>query len=108
MYDAAALACAYVEGMSKSEFLGDKRTQQAVILNLMLIGEIAAGLLRDHASFLDEHPESPWREMRGMRNRIAHGYYEIDLDVVWETVQAALPNLLVSLAPLRGAGRPDQ
>ena len=64
MSEAAALACAYVEGMSKSEFLSDKRTQQAVILNLMLIGEIATGLLRDHTTFLAEHPETPWREMR--------------------------------------------
>ena len=41
-----------------------------------------------------------------MRNRIAHGYYEIDLDVVWATVQAALPDLLVSLAPLRERDHP--
>lgn len=38
--------------------------------------------------------------MRGMRNRIAHGYFEINLDVVWETVKTALPQLITQLAPL--------
>lgn len=43
------------------------------------------------------HPEVPWRAMRGMRNRIAHGYFDINLEVVWETVQTALPELLRKL-----------
>lgn len=47
--------------------------------------------------FVDQHPELPWRSMRGMRNRIAHGYFEVDLDIVWETVQTALPELTAML-----------
>jgi len=43
------------------------------------------------------HPDIEWRSMRGMRNRIAHGYYDIDLGIVWQTVQAALPDLLIKL-----------
>ena len=39
-------------------------------------------------------PHVPWRSMRGMRNRIAHGYFDINLEVVWDTVQIALPELL--------------
>jgi uncharacterized protein with HEPN domain len=39
----------------------------------------------------------PWRNIRGMRNRIAHGYFDINLDVVWDTVQTALPGLLMQL-----------
>lgn len=104
MFEAAGLGYSYVAGMSKPEFLADRRTQQAVILNLMLIGEIATTLLKDHPEFVNAHSEIPWRDMKGMRNRIAHSYYQIDLDVVWDTVRTALPNLLVSLSRLRAAG----
>lgn len=94
---AAGDAARFVEGMSKADFLADKRTQQAVILNLIIIGEAATKLLRDHEAFLARHPGVPWRGMKGMRNRIAHGYFDIDLDVVWETIDVALPELLKHL-----------
>lgn len=45
----------------------------------------------------------PWRSMRGMRNRIAHGYFDINLDVVWETTQTAVPDMLEGLAEIRAA-----
>jgi len=89
MIEAAQLACGYVEGLDKIEFIADKRTQQAVILNLVFIGEAATKLLRDYGQFLDRHPDLPWRSMKGMRKRIAHGYLEINLEVVWETFQTA-------------------
>lgn len=94
MLEATQQACSYVEGMSKDEFLADKRTQQAVILNIVIIGEAATKLLKDYNTFIDRYPDVPWRNMKGMRNRIAHGYFEIDLDVVWATVTTALPQLL--------------
>ncbi|MGP1680619.1 MAG: HepT-like ribonuclease domain-containing protein [Burkholderiales bacterium] len=101
MLDAARQACSYVEGLSKADFLADKRTQQAVFLNIVIIGEAAAKLLQSYADFLDHHPDIPWRNMKGMRNRIAHGYFDINLDVVWETVQTALPQLLERLPAVR-------
>lgn len=101
MLEAAQQAYSYIEGLDKDEFLVDKRTQQAVILNLVIIGEAATKLLKDYGQFLDQHPGVPWRSMRGMRNRIAHGYFEIDLDVVWETVKTALPQLLEQLPAIR-------
>jgi len=101
MINAADLACSYIEGMSKEEFLGDNRSQQAVTMNLVIIGESAARLLADHADFIDAHPDLPWKSMKGMRNRIAHGYFEINIDVVWETVQSALPNLVQKLPAIR-------
>ncbi len=87
--------------VSKDDFLADKRTQQAVILNIVIIGEVATKLLQKHGDFLALHPEVPWRNMKGMRNRIAHGYFDIDLDVVWETLQTALPQLLEHLPTIR-------
>jgi uncharacterized protein with HEPN domain len=94
---AAAAACSYVEGMSKADFLADTRTQQAVVMNLVIIGKAATKLLQDYADFTDHHASIPWRSMKGMRNRIAHGYFEINLEVVWDTVQTALPELLKNL-----------
>jgi uncharacterized protein with HEPN domain len=108
MAEAAGLACSYVKDMSKAGFLNDKRTQQAVILNLVILGEASTKVLQEHAAFADRHPEVPWRSMKGMRNRLAHGYFEIDLELVWQTVQTALPSLLDQLAALNpGAGVPD-
>lgn len=93
MLEAAQLASSYVERLSKDDFLADKRTQQAVIMNLVIIGESAAKLLQNSAEFLEQYPDVPWRNMRGMRNRIAHGYFDVDLNVVWDTAQTALPDL---------------
>lgn len=101
MLEAAQQACSYTEGLCLKDFLADKRTQQAVILNLVIIGEAATKLLKDYGKFLDCHPNVPWRNMKGMRNRIAHGYFDINLDVVWETVQTALPQLLEQLPAIR-------
>jgi uncharacterized protein with HEPN domain len=101
MQEAAFLACSYVEGLAKADFEEDKRTQQAVILNLIIIGEEATKVLKDDEAFANLHPQIPWRSMKGMRNRIAHGYFEINLDTVWETVQTALPGLLRELPAVR-------
>lgn len=94
---AAEDARSFVEGLCKDDFLTDKRTQQAVIMSLVIIGEAAAKVMDRYAEFGESHPEVPWRSMRGMRNRIAHGYFDIDLEIAWETVQMALPELLKQL-----------
>ena len=101
MQQAATDACTFAEGLGKADFLEDKRTQQAVIMSLIIIGEAATKAMDNYAAFTQAHPEVPWRSMRGMCNRIAHGYFDINLDVVWETVQAALPELLKQLPAVR-------
>lgn len=101
MQQAATDACSFVEGLDKDDFLEDKRTQQAVIMSIIVIGEAATKVMDGYADFAQTHSEVPWRSMRGMRNRIAHGYFDINLDVVWETVQAALPDLLKQLSAVR-------
>ena len=97
MQQAATDACAFVEGLDKADFLEDKRTQQAVIMSLIIIGEAATKVMDSYADFTQAHAQVPWRSMRGMRNRIAHGYFDINLDVVWDTVQTALPELMKQL-----------
>ncbi|WP_286745654.1 DUF86 domain-containing protein [Aquabacterium sp. UBA2148] len=98
---AAADACSFVEGMDKDDFLADRRTQQAVIMSLIVIGEAATKVMDSSAGFTQAHAEIPWRSMRNMRNRMAHGYFDINLDVVWETVQEWLPELLKQLPAAR-------
>lgn len=104
MQEAATDACGFVEGMTKAAFDGDKRTQQAVIMSLIVLGEAATKVMDNYPDFAQSHAHIPWRSMRGMRNRIAHGYFEINLDVVWETVQTALPELLQQLNALPRTG----
>lgn len=101
MQQAASDACDFVHGLSKDAFLADKRTQQAVIMSLVIIGEAATKIMDGFAPFVATHPDVPWRSMRGMRNRVAHGYFDIDLNVVWNTVQTALPALLKQLSEAR-------
>lgn len=97
MLGAAMQARSYVDGMSKEDFLADAKTQDAVIMKLLVIGELAAQLLDEQAVFISKHSEIPWHQMKGMRNRMAHGYFELDLDVVWETLQSAIPDLQAHL-----------
>lgn len=79
--------------MPQADFMEDKRTQQAVVMSLIVLGEAATKIMDQHPAFAELQKPIPWRSMRGMRNRIAHGYFEINLEVVWDTVQTALPAL---------------
>lgn len=94
---AATDARSFVEGLAREDFLADKRTQQAVIMSLIIIGEAATKIMDGYTAFTQAHHEVPWRSMRNMRNRMAHGYFDINLDIVWDTVQEWLPELLKQL-----------
>ena len=91
---AAGDACQFVQGMDKEGFLVDRRTQRAVVMSLVIVGEAATKVMDQYPDFTAAHPLVPWRSMR---NRIAHGCFDINLDVVWETLQTALPALLQQL-----------
>lgn len=101
MRQAAVDACSFIDGLDKEAFRADRRTQNAVVMSLVVIGEAATKVMDTYPGFADRHPDVPWRSMRGMRNRIAHGYFEINLDVVWDTVKVALPELLERLRVVR-------
>jgi uncharacterized protein with HEPN domain len=53
-----------------------------------------------HPDFVTSIPDLPWRGMRGMRNRVAHGYFDLNLDVIWDTVGSVLPALLDQIGDL--------
>lgn len=101
MLEAISLIRSYADGFSKEDFLADKRTQQAVILNIVVIGEAATKLAEEYPEFVARYPEVQWKSMRGMRNRMAHGYFDINLDIVWDTIQQSIPVLASQLQQIR-------
>jgi uncharacterized protein with HEPN domain len=103
MRQAIADAQSFTAGMAQADFVQDKRTQQAVVMSLIVLGEAATKVMDQYPAFAEHHPQIQWRSMRGMRNRIAHGYFDINLDVVWETVQSSLPLLKSQLEALPSA-----
>jgi uncharacterized protein with HEPN domain len=80
----------YSKGVSFQELLQTEILQDGVVRQLEIIGEAARNLSSD---LIQKHPEVPWAEIIGLRNRIAHAYYNIDLGVVWDIVQEDLPSL---------------
>lgn len=91
---AALDAQSFVSDMDRGQFEADKRSQQAVIYSLLIVGEAATKIMDRYPEFVSKNAHIPWRSMRGMRNRFAHGYFDIDLNIVWDTVQNAIPDLL--------------
>ena len=104
---AANEACGFISNLSKDEFFSDRRTQNAVVMSLIVIGEASAKVMDIYADFALSHPSVPWRKMRGMRNRITHGYFEVDFYMVWDTVTLALPELLQQLSSVQDAAKAE-
>lgn len=91
----------FLAGLSKEDFLQDVLKQRAVGMNLLIIGEAASQVMDRFPDFAADHPDLAWNDMRGMRNRIAHGYLSINLDTVWTTATISVPQLLSQLSMLR-------
>jgi uncharacterized protein with HEPN domain len=94
---AARRAFQFLEGLTWEEFLRSELHQDAVMRPLGIIGE-AAGRVSQET--MEEHPEIPWQQMIGMRNRLVHEYFRVDLATVWETIKTDLPPLIALIAPL--------
>jgi len=71
MLDAIKLSRGYTRDLSKHEFIADRKTQQAVILNMVVIGEAATKLIDHNPAFAPQHPQIPSQKIRGMRKRLA-------------------------------------
>ena len=95
--NAARLAIRFAEGIDKSQFLDDEKTQSAVIHQLLILGEAAKRL---SAEFRSAHPQLPWKMMAGMRDKLVHEYDDVDLDEVWETLSGDVPRVIAALASM--------
>ena len=83
----------------RDAFLDERKTQDAVVRNLEIIGEAASKV---PAAIRNSRPEVPWREIVAVRNRIAHEYFDIDIEVVWDIVSRDLAALRVQIAAILG------
>ena len=97
MLVAARDAVAFADGLLYAEFARDRRNQFAILKSVEIVGEAASRL---SAETRELHPDIPWREIVGMRNRLVHAYFDIDLRLVWDTVNSDLPDLITQLEPL--------
>ena len=81
----------YCAGMTYDLFLADSKTQDAVARNIEILGEAVKGVSE---SLRQENPQIPWKNIAGMRDRLIHGYFGVNWDVVWGVVDRDLPLLL--------------
>jgi uncharacterized protein with HEPN domain len=94
MRDAASSALSFARGRVRSDLDSDTMLTFALTRAIEIIGEAAARL---PTTVRDSHPEIPWAQIMGMRNRLIHGYYDVDLDVLWTTVSTNLTPLITAL-----------
>lgn len=94
MLAAAEAICEYTAGMTAETFAADRRTVDAVIRNIEVLGEAARHVPDEHRA---RFPDVPWQDVADMRNVLVHEYFGIDLDILWQTVtrdvEALLPRL---------------
>jgi uncharacterized protein with HEPN domain len=97
MLDAARKARDFIEGRSRNDLDSDEMLALAVIRLLEVIGEAARNLSHD---IKDSHPEIGWKQITGTRDRLIHGYFDVDLDIIWVILTRDLPLLVSSLEKL--------
>ena len=93
----------YTEGLTEEEFEQDDKTTDAVVRNLEIIGEAANRLPR---GFRANHPKIEWKKIVGLRNRIVHEYFGVDLGIIWRIIHGDLPEFKEALSAIRSAMNP--
>lgn len=87
----------YLQDIDHAGFLAKEEKQDAVIRNLEIIGEAAGNIQRHFPDFATKHPDFPLKAAYGTRNVLAHGYFKVDLDVIWKTIERDLPELEIQV-----------
>ena len=95
--NAARLIQAFIQDMTKEEFLADLKTQSAVLHQATVMGEAVKRL---SPAFRERHPILLWTLMAGMRDHLIHGYDAVDLEEVWKTAAHDVPEVRGKLEPL--------
>lgn len=98
--NAAETAQKFVGNITKKQFLQNSLVQSGVMHQIIVIGEAVKRLSPD---FRKLHPAIPWKLIAGMRDRITHGYFEVDIEEVWNTIEKDLPSLIRYIKPLVSA-----
>ena len=92
--DSARKAVQFSHGKSRDDLAKDELLALAIMRLLEVIGEASTGITQ---GLRTKYPEIPWRQMSDMRNRLIHGYFDINYDLVWETAVEELPPLIIRL-----------
>jgi uncharacterized protein with HEPN domain len=83
----------YTDDIDEAGFLENEMVQDAVIRNIEIIGEAARNIAKHQPEFASKHSNVPWEDMYWMRNRVSHGYFSVDLEVIWNTIKRDIPEL---------------
>ena len=94
MLDAAREALSFAHGRTRDELDSDRQLVLALVKDIEIVGEAATQVGEPTRRRL---PDMPWESIVGMRNRLVHAYFDINLDIVWKTVQEDLPELIALL-----------
>jgi len=94
MFDASKEALTFVEGITEENFSKNRMIILSVIKDIEIIGEAASRISDEIKS---RYPDIPWQDIIGMRNRLIHGYFDVDIKLVWNTTKNNLPSLLKTL-----------
>jgi uncharacterized protein with HEPN domain len=97
MLVAAREAIGFVAALDRAQFASSRLHQNAVARSIEVVGEAATKVSQN---FRSTHPQIPWRDIVGMRNRLIHNYSNVSLDVLWDVCTAKLPGLVSLLLPL--------
>lgn len=97
IWDAIEKVERYLSGFDHDAFVKDDKTVDSVVRNLEIMGEAANRLPVD---FKAKHRQIKWRKIVGLRHRIVHDYFGIDLEIIWEITQKDLPELKSKLAQI--------
>ena len=99
MLDAAREALDHAEGRSRDDLESDRQLVHSLVHCLEIIGEAASKVSHETR---EEIPAIPWTRMVGMRNRLIHAYYDVNLKIVWRTVREELPELIEAIEAALG------
>ena len=91
----------YVAELDEMTFLDNKLVQDAVIRNFEVIGEASNNIEKRFPEFVAAHPELPLTSAYQMRNAVAHGYFQVDFEILWKTIQRDLPSLHAKVKEIR-------
>ena len=84
----------YTKDLSYEQFLEDKKTQDAVVRNLEILGEAAKNISE---KLKKKHPQVKWKDLAGLRDKLIHHYFGVNFDTVWNIVQQELPRIILEL-----------